>query len=492
MVSTFTVNFLVTGALFNMWGAMSYPGLLNLGAFTHEDSGWTAQQVPLFVLIGIGGGLIGAAFVHLSTLCLSFRRRFVPSSQRTLRVVDAMVVTFVIAAVEFASPYFLTQCVLNNINVNNFTLPQMNCPAGTYNELAALFYTGQENAIRNLYHSPFFFTYASLIIFMVFYFIMMVVTFGITIPGGIFIPSILLGASFGRIVGQGFETAIPGSITVNLAALLGSSAVLGGVHRMTLSLTVLMIEACGDMTYAIPIMISLWSAKLVGDLLNHGIYDMQTEIKQLPLLEWEPPLAFRKFHARDVMSYPVHLFNGVESVRNIVVTLRKTAHNGFPVVDRNGHFAGLILRSQLITILKLKLFCPLQDIDSFYDRFPISTQSFLIDYPRYPDIDTIELSPEERGLYVDLAVFFNPVPFTIRRSCPLMRVFRIVRTMGLRHLPVIDSENRPVGMITRHDLVNLEDRTQLNSLPPEFNNLTASSPRNKSRRGIVQTPEYQV
>src|SRR3989338_5225336 len=176
MPAPFTVNFLVTGSFFNLWGEMSYPGLLNLGSFSGSYNGWYAQQLPLFILLGIGGGLIGAFCIHLSTGMLYLRRRWVPVSQRTLRVIDAMLIAALVASVEFTSPFFLTNCSALNINVNDFNLPQMGCPAGTYNELAALFFTGQENAIRSLYHSEYDFSYPSLVIFMVFYFILMFLT----------------------------------------------------------------------------------------------------------------------------------------------------------------------------------------------------------------------------------------------------------------------------------------------------------------------------
>lgn len=67
---------------------------------------------------------------------------------------------------------------------------------------------------------------------------------------------------------------------------------------MTISLTVILIEATGNITYSLPLMTVLLVAKWMGDLFNRGIYDMHVHLARVPILEWEPPPLSTNIHAR--------------------------------------------------------------------------------------------------------------------------------------------------------------------------------------------------
>ena len=56
------------------------------------------------------------------------------------------------------------------------------------------------------------------------------------------------------------------------------------------------------------------------------------------------------------MSTDVVCLNEVPVVQDIVRVLEETTHHGFPIVDEERRFVGLILRVQLITLLQKKAF----------------------------------------------------------------------------------------------------------------------------------------
>ena len=82
----------------------------------------------------------------------------------------------------------------------------------------------------------------------------------------------------------GFSNIYPGTF-----ALMGAASFLGGVVRMTISLTVILIESTNEITYGLPIMVTLMVAKWTGDIFNEGLYDIHIELRKIPLLEWESP-----------------------------------------------------------------------------------------------------------------------------------------------------------------------------------------------------------
>ena len=144
-------------------------------------------------------------------------------------------------------------------------------------------------------------------------------------------------------------------------SLIGAASFLGGVTRMTVSLTVILIETTNEIRYGLPIMITVmvshmtsekvviwavgfltWScdsslqvAKWVGDYFNHGLYNKHILLKKTPFLEWESPLQLNKLVAEDVMnssSSKLSFLYPITRVRSIERLLRTTVHSAFPVI----------------------------------------------------------------------------------------------------------------------------------------------------------------
>ncbi|NWX52177.1 CLCN7 protein, partial [Steatornis caripensis] len=440
MISTFTLNSVLSVYHGNAWD-LSSPGLINFGRFDNEPGcGWSCLH----------------PWLPPSLLCSC--RRYI--HRPCLQVVEAMLVAAVTATVGFVMIYCSRDC--QPIQGSTVAYPlQLFCADGEYNSMATAFFNTPEKSVVNLFHDPpGSYNPMTLGMFTLMYFFLACWTYGLTVSAGVFIPSLLIGAAWGRLFGISLSYLTKGSIWADPGkyALMGAAAQLGGIVRMTLSLTVIMMEATGNVTYGFPIMLVLMTAKIVGDYFVEGLYDMHIQLQSVPFLHWEAPVTSHSLTAREVMSAPVTCLRRIERVGTVVDILSDTSsnHNGFPVVESNpdatqvAGLRGLILRSQLIVLLKHKVFVERANLSLVQRRLKL--KDFRDAYPRFPPIQSIHVSQDERECMIDLSEFMNPSPYTVPQEASLPRVFKLFRALGLRHLVVVDNRNEVVGMVTRKDL----------------------------------------
>ncbi|XP_044758557.1 H(+)/Cl(-) exchange transporter 7 [Coccinella septempunctata] len=454
VVSTFTLN-VVLSTYHGVPGNLNYPGLLNLGKF--ETFKYQLYELPIFVLMGVLGGFLGASWNHMNYKLAVFRMRYIKKGHS--KVIEACLVAAVSATIGFLMMFLINDCKPLGQDPTKYPT-QLYCEDGEYNVLASIWFQTPEASVRSLFHDPPNTHNAlSLASFVLVYYFLACWTYGLSTSIGLFIPTLLTGAAWGRLVSMGLTNIFPDSAIAQPGkyALIGAAAQLGGVVRMTISLTVIIMETTGDISFALPLIITLIAAKWTGDFFNEGIYDTYIQLSGVPLLPWEPPPLTHNIYASEVMSHPVVTLKCVENVGHIVELLRLTSYNGFPVVDSPvsdqmevttyGRIRGLILRDQLIIILLHKIFNETADswdetnLDIFRDH-----------YPRYPTANAHLVTDQEKTYSVDLRPFMNPSPYTVLHSASLPRMFRLFRALGLRHLPIVNDTNEVIGMVTRKDL----------------------------------------
>uniref|UniRef100_A0A8C5SCV3 Chloride channel protein n=1 Tax=Laticauda laticaudata TaxID=8630 RepID=A0A8C5SCV3_LATLA len=569
MSATFTLNFFRSGIQFGSWGSFQLPGLLNFGEFKCPESNkkchlWTIVDLGFFILMGVGGGLLGATFNCINKRLAKYRMRNVHPKPKLVRVLESLLVCLTTTLVIFVASMLLGECrplssADHGDNSSSFSLQEVNssiktffCHNNTYNDMATLFFNPQESAILQLFHQEGPFSPVTLSLFFFLYFLLSCWTYGISVPSGLFVPSLLCGASYGRLVANLLESYIGlDHVYSGTFALIGAAAFLGGVVRMTISLTVILIESTNEITYGLPIMITLMVAKWTGDLFNKGIYDIYVSLRGVPLLEWEVRAELDKLRASDIMEPNLMYVYPHTRIQSLVSILRTTVHHAFPVVTENrayekefmkwdqlisnnikfkkssiltraaeqrkrsqsmksypsselrnvcdDHnaaeeppetedmlqqmlerkytpypnlypdqspseewtmeerfrpltFHGLILRSQLVTLL-VRGICYAEN-QSSTSQPRLSYADMSEDYPRYPDIHDLDLTLLNPRMIVDVTPYMNPSPFTISPNAHISQVFNLFRTMGLRHLPVVNAVGEIVGIITRHNLTH--------------------------------------
>lgn len=361
-----------------------------------------------------------------------------------------------------------------------------------YNDVATLM-QGSGNAYLGKLWSRgthFMFEWSSCLAVFVVYFLMTIWTAGSAISGGIFVPILVSGSLLGRALGVGMvyiwqdvtETMFPSNewrwMDPGVMAAIGSAALLGGVNRLEVASTVIVMEMVGDINLVIPILISIFISKMTADQLSKPLYKFQLEGKALPYLDSDPTIVVKKrilnmelFKICDVMSFPVITVHIEENVSRLAKMLLGNKHTGFPVVKydkemKSEVFYGLVTRIELYAIL-----CS----DEVYNQeIPGSVVTPTIPYDELSAdyltrisvaeerLKTYARVSENASVFVNLDPFINISTPKVDKDFSLQRSYRIFRTLGLRHLVVIDMRNKVVGMITRQDLMqfHIQERVE--------------------------------
>ncbi|GMI01596.1 hypothetical protein TrVE_jg9812 [Triparma verrucosa] len=464
------------------WGQASTEKLFSFGEFASLSDGevnFSIWELFLFSVIGCLGGLIGACFNATNEHITIWRMKHVNHS-KLRRVSEVMAVSFLVTTVSFLMPTIWGRCTELPVDVEDWSdqekelvdaLVPFKCQAGKeYNEVASLIFTDADDAIKQLFHfreagedDASTFSSAALFLFFMPYISLATLVYGIAVPSGLFVPSLLSGAAFGRLCGHLLHKldhtqgtfADSGSY-----ALMGAAAVLGGMARMTISLTVILLEATGDMQYVLPLMLTLMCARFTGNVFNEGLYDIHIHLKRIPFLEQDAPeiCEHHEIVANQVMSSDVKCIRPVERVGVIHDLLSSYGHSNFPIIDEHGTLYGTASRNMLCTLLKHRAFSKSSDnnMNPLGPRrvSPLLTFSEIESvYPRYPTIADCRLAPEDRSCFVDLRPYANTAAYTINETASCQRTYRLFRTMGLRFLSVCNHENKIVGVITRKDLL---------------------------------------
>ncbi|XP_059447015.1 chloride channel protein CLC-c-like [Corylus avellana] len=420
------------------------------------------------IFLGVIGGIFGSLYNYLVDKVLR-TYGIINKRDPSLKVILAMTISFLTSCCSYGLPW-LSQCIPCPTNLGDQcptvgrsgNYKNFQCPPNHYNDLASLFMTTNDDAIRNLFSSASDkeFHLSTLIVFFAAIYFLGIITYGIAVPSGLFIPVILAGASYGRLLG-----ILLGSLSdldAGLFALLGAASFLGGTMRMTVSLCVILLELTNDLLMLPLVMLVLLISKTVADCFNKGVYDQIVKMKGLPFMEAHAEPYMRHLVASDVVSGPLVTFSGVEKVGTILHALKITRHNGFPVIDEPPfsdapELCGLVLRSHLLVLLKGKKFTRQRVMTGSEMMKRFNAHDFAkAGSGKGIKLEDLDMKEEEMEMYVDLHPITNSSPYTVVETMSLAKAALLFREVGLRHLLVVPkTPGRPpiVGILTRHDFM---------------------------------------
>ncbi|XP_040210108.1 chloride channel protein C-like isoform X2 [Rana temporaria] len=508
------VSSLTTELFSSSFGGFVYQGYFGFFKAEQRIIFWVKDFLDMSVLafipciiIGVIGGLLGALFVFLNVRINKFRLKLFNSiSHKLLRQLSKLLETLVLLMVTITItvyvPYFFSctpdPTTTHSTNSSDkshdshglWDVSEYNCPDSstsgsqgalnhTINQAAALLVGNGKHGIMLLFQrgTHMKFGLQALLTTLIFYFLISCWTAGAAVSTGLVVPMLYTGAILGRIVGLilvylfGVQSNEYGKwIDPGLFAAIGSAAYFGGVSRLTISLTVIMVEITNDVQSILLIMVAVMIAKTVGDYFNHSLFSSLLHLKCIPHLEADPYVVNGKkrvnlelFTARDVMK-PCTVVQLRESVSSLVDLLINTSHNAFPVV--HSPTPGQI-EVFLGTITRMELYMLLSNSHTFQTTeddigFKTVLQYQQVTVEKLPDeaqmntlLNKYSADPQYQQLFINLEPYINKSAVCVQAHFSLQRAYVVFRTLGLRHLTVVDLQNRAVGMITRKDLISL-------------------------------------
>ncbi len=244
-----------------------------------------------------------------------------------------------------------------------------------------------------------------------------VLTLGSGGSGGIFAPSLFMGAMLGNIFGRIANQLLPNIAGPPEAyALVGMSAFFSGAAHAPVTAILILFEMTGDYRIILPLMLATVMSTLISRIISReSIYTLKLSRRGIHLEQGQDIDVMQGVTVGEAMTTDVDVVPPDMPLEELADEFARTHHHGFPVVDDAGELIGVV---------------GIQDLERALTAGPIegktvadiaTTESLLVAYPYEP-------------------------------------MWRALRRLGARdvgRLPVVEQEGsrRLVGMVRRHDII---------------------------------------
>lgn len=247
---------------------------------------------------------------------------------------ETILLTALTATVLFFTPSILSKnCMSRDESSVDAEHIQYLCPEGMYNPMATFLFNAEGTVIKNFLSKKAVFSYETLLLFFLIWFIFTCITYGTAVPAGLFLPGILIGCSLGRVVGLFIENYIVQEIHPSTYAIIGAAATLAGYSRLSFSLAIIMLETTENVNLFLPIIFALFVSFAIGGIFNKSMYVGAVKSKAFPFLNESVPMCNELITAEQIMSMPPNTLKFRSSITAIYKILSENKFSGFPIVN---------------------------------------------------------------------------------------------------------------------------------------------------------------
>lgn len=241
--------------------------------------------------------------------------------------------------------------------------------------------------------------------------------------GGIFAPSLFIGAMFGGAFGKVVLLSFPNlSTDVGGYSLVGMGVIFAAAAQAPISSIIILFELTDYSILILPIMLSCSVGYLTFRWLSReSIYTMKLIRRGVDIKQSYEVDLLKKIYVKDIMNRDVQTVSVVDKVRFARNMMEQSTHHGFPVLDQEGRMVGIVCGEDVRRAVHLmKLDAPVSDV---------MVRDIMVAYPD----ETLNKALARLG------------------------------SQDLGHIPVVerDAPDHVVGIITRTDIIEAYKRAQI-------------------------------
>ncbi len=167
--------------------------------------------------------------------------------------------------------------------------------------------------------------------------------------GGVFAPSLFMGAMLGSAYGLAAHDLLPGIAgPAGAYGLIGMGAVFAGAARAPMTAILIIFELTGDYRIMLPLMLAVViSTALAGRLSGDSIYTLKLSRRGIDLRRPRPASPMEALTVAEAMRPTPEPVSVDTDLAEVVERLSSSSEPTLPVVDSDGVFVGVLAEEEL-------------------------------------------------------------------------------------------------------------------------------------------------
>ncbi len=167
--------------------------------------------------------------------------------------------------------------------------------------------------------------------------------------GGVFAPTLFMGAALGGAFGLLISMLLPGFLINPMAyALVGMAALFAGSGRAPITCIIMVMEMTRDYSMILPLMIAVSTSFLIASSIEEeSIYTLKLTRRGVHVHRSLYISALKEFRAEEVMTRTPTVLRPEMTRDEVLRIVDSTQHTKFPVVDEEGCVVGTLITEDL-------------------------------------------------------------------------------------------------------------------------------------------------